>query len=238
MPDMDLITISRTLAQEVDALRFAPPVAYTYNPLNYARQPHEMYLERYGGGTKDVLLLGMNPGPFGMVQTGVPFGDVNIVREWLGIEAPVERPACEHPKRTVEGFACGRGEVSGQRLWGWARQRFGAPELFFARFFVVNYCPLAFLEEGGKNRTPDKLPTAERAALYAPCDAALRRTVEVLQPQYAIGIGNFALARLREALDGYPVTIDSILHPSPANPQANAGWAEQVEAKLSRLGIL
>ncbi|MHB0939355.1 MAG: uracil-DNA glycosylase family protein [Armatimonadota bacterium] len=235
---MDLITISRTLAEEVDALRFAPPVAYTYNPLNYARQPHEIYLQRFGGGTKDVLLLGMNPGPFGMAQTGVPFGDVNIVREWLGIEAPVERPACEHPKRPVDGFACGRGEVSGQRLWGWARQRFGAPEFFFARFFVVNYCPLAFLEEGGKNRTPDKLPTTERAALYAPCDAALRRTVEALQPKFTIGIGNFALARLREALDGYPVTIDSILHPSPANPQANAGWAEQVEEKLSRLGIL
>jgi len=235
---MDLITISRTLAQEVDALRFAPPVAYTYNPLCYARQPHEMYLQRYGGGTKDVLLLGMNPGPFGMAQTGVPFGDVNIVREWLGIEAPVERPACEHPKRPVEGFACGRGEVSGQRLWGWARQRFGTPEQFFARFFVVNYCPLAFLEDGGKNRTPDKLPVSERNALYAPCDAALRRTVEVLQPKYAIGIGNFALARLREALAGDHLTIDSILHPSPANPQANAGWAGQVEAKLQQLGIL
>ena len=25
----------------------------------------------------------MNPGPFGMVQTGVPFGEVEAVRSWL-----------------------------------------------------------------------------------------------------------------------------------------------------------
>src|SRR5690606_1352475 len=106
-------------------LRFRDPVEYVYNPLEYARRPHEAYLKRYGTGPKEVLLLGMNPGPFGMAQTGVPFGEVAHVREWLGIEDGVDRPAVEHPKRPVLGFDCKRAEVSGARLWGWARDRFG-----------------------------------------------------------------------------------------------------------------
>src|SRR6185436_19075361 len=119
-----LIEISRRLAGEVDAISFAPPVAYVYNPLVYARAPHELYLERYGRAPKEVVFVGMNPGPFGMAQTGVPFGDTAIVKRWFGIEAAVGRPPKEHPKRPILGFACERSEVSGTRLWGWAEQRF------------------------------------------------------------------------------------------------------------------
>lgn len=235
---MSLIEISRDLSTAVSALRFSEPVATIYNPLDYARAPHERYLERFGSGTREVLLLGMNPGPFGMAQTGVPFGDVGIVRDWMGIEAPVDRPEPEHPKRPVQGFACTRSEVSGTRLWGWARDRFGSPEAFFARFFVANYCPLVFMEESGRNRTPDKLPAAEREALYAVCDDALRRTVETLQPQLIIGIGAFAKQRAQRALDGLEGAIASILHPSPASPAANRGWVGQIERQLrEELGV-
>src|SRR5262245_9501569 len=159
---MDLVGISRELGRRVGKLRFGPPVTHVYNPLVYARAPHEAYLRRYGGGRGRVVLVGMNPGPFGMAQTGVPFGDVVMVRDWLGIDGPVGHPEHEHPARPVLGFACERSEVSGTRLWGWVKQRFGAPERFFSRFFVANYCPLAFMEDGGRNRTPDKLPTVER----------------------------------------------------------------------------
>lgn len=234
----NLIEISRALAREVDALSFAPPVAYVYNPLDYAREPAEEYLRRYGAAPKEVVLLGMNPGPYGMVQVGVPFGEVTLVHDWLGIRGTVGKPPREHPKRPVDGFACKRHEASGARLWGWAKARFGTPEQFFARFFVVNYCPLAFFDEGGQNRTPDKLPIAERQALYAVCDRALRRTIELLTPRYAIGIGDFATKRLQAALEGIPVTLGTILHPSPANPQANRGWALQVDAALAKMGIL
>ena len=233
-----LIEISRTLAAEVDALHFAPPVTHVYNPLHYARLPHEAYLRRYGSGEKEVVLLGMNPGPFGMAQTGVPFGDPEMVRDWLGIEEPVAAPALLHPKRPVEGFACRRHEVSGQRLWGWARERWQTPDRFFARFFVMNYCPLVFMEESGKNFTPDKLPAAERQALFACCDRALRASIAILAPRVAIGIGDFAVKRLQAALGETPLRIASILHPSPANPQANRGWSAQVEAKLAELGVL
>lgn len=235
---MDLVTISRRLAQAVDKLQFSSPVTHVYNPLVYAQEPHEMYLQRYGCGQHDVLLLGMNPGPFGMAQTGVPFGDVTMVRDWLGLEASVEQPANENPRRPITGFSCQRHEVSGTRLWGWARDRWETPDQFFARFFVANYCPLVFMEESGKNRTPDKLPAAEREALYAACDEALRQTVQAVSPKYAIGVGDFARKRLEAALTGFPVTIATILHPSPANPKANLGWATQVDCALHDFGIL
>jgi single-strand selective monofunctional uracil DNA glycosylase len=234
----ELVAISRRLCERVEPLMFAAPVCYTYNPLSYAREPHERYLERYGAAApREVLLVGMNPGPFGMVQTGVPFGDVAMVRDWLGVTGNVARPAREHPKRPVLGFACKRSEVSGTRLWGWARQQFGTPEAFFARFFVANYCPLAFVEESGRNRTPDKLPTAEREALYAVCDDALRGVVECLRPRLVVGVGGFAERRARAALAGHACEIGTILHPSPANPRANRGWGPIVERQLADLGV-
>ena len=234
-----MIAIDRALSEAVNALRFADPVTHIYNPLDYARDPHEQYLQRFAGAQGRILLLGMNPGPFGMAQTGVPFGEVSLVRDWMGIDAPVERPAKEHPKRPVEGFACTRSEVSGQRLWGWARDRFGSPERFFEQFFVINYCPLAFMEASGRNRTPDKLPAAERADLYAICDQALRDWVTTLKPSRLLGVGRFAEQRANKALAGHPQkpTIGTLLHPSPASPVANRGWAPQAEAQLAAMGV-
>ena len=155
-------TIYRDLSRAVDRLSFDPPTAYVYNPLDYARNTAEQYLDRAGDGLKEVLFLGMNPGPWGMAQTGVPFGAITPVRDWLGIGGRVGRPADEHPKRPIRGFGTEREEVSGSRLWGWARERFGSPDRFFERFFVANYCPLVFMEPSGRNRTPDKLPIGEQ----------------------------------------------------------------------------
>ncbi len=233
-----LVRATRQLAKRVDALCFAPPTTHVYNPLVYARRAHEKFLDRYGQGRKEIVLLGMNPGPFGMAQTGVPFGDVLLVRDWLEIEAPVGRPEKPHPKRPVEGFDCQRSEVSGTRLWGWARERFSRPERFFERFFIVNYCPLVFMEESGRNRTPDKLPAAERAPLFSVCDDALRRFVSILEPQIVVGIGGFAERRAREVLADTGLEFGAVLHPSPASPKANRGWAKQAEADLEKLGVL
>jgi single-strand selective monofunctional uracil DNA glycosylase len=166
----------------------------------------------------------------------VPFGEVDCVRDWMGITGHVKRPANEHPKRPIQGFDCTRSEVSGRRVWGWAKERFGTPDAFFDRFFVWNYCPLSFMEESGKNRTPDKLPAAERDAIYRLCDAALAEVVGELRPGRVIGIGAFAQTRARKAL-GEAVDVGRILHPSPASPVANRGWAEQAERQLEELGI-
>src|SRR6185503_19653269 len=231
---MTLVDISRSLSERVASLRFADPVCCVYNPLDYAREPNELYLSRFGNGTKDVLLLGMNPGPFGMVQTGVPFGDVAMVRDWLGVVGAVAKPRDEHAKRPVLGFECRRSDVIGARLWGWARDRFGTPQRFFERFFVANYCPLAFMESSGANRTPDKLPAAEQQAVSSVCDEALRAIVRQLEPRIVVGVGE---RRARAALGGENVEIGTILHPSPASPLANRGWAAKIEQQLKSLGI-
>lgn len=235
---MSLASISRKLSQRVDELSFGAPVAYVYNPLRYARDPHERYLKTWGKGPKRALLVGMNPGPFGMAQTGVPFGDVGMVRDFLGVSGKVERPALEHPERPIQGFDCARGEVSGRRLWGFAQERFGTPERFFEHFFVANYCPLAFMEASGKNRTPDKLPKAEQTQLFEACDAALSAIVEELSPEAVIGVGAFATARARVALAGFRGVIATISHPSPASPKANRGWSRLVEKELAGYGLL
>lgn len=231
-----LIRAARELSTEAGRLTFAPPVSHIYNPLDYAWAPHELYLRRFGADRKKIVFIGMNPGPFGMVQCGVPFGEIAAARDWMGLEAQVEKPGQENPKRPIEGFACPRSEVSGRRLWGLFQQRFGSAEAFFAEHFVANYCPLAFFEQG-RNLTPDKLPAAETEPLYAACDAHLRRLVGVLEPEWVIGIGGFAEARAAEALKGLNVRIGKVLHPSPASPAANRGWAEAATKQLIAQGI-
>jgi single-strand selective monofunctional uracil DNA glycosylase len=233
-----LSEITDELVTALEPLEFGPPTAYVYNPLIYARKAWDLYCERYGQGSREVLVVGMNPGPFGMAQVGVPFGEVSAVRDWLGIETPIGRPPREHPKRPVEGFACRRSEVSGARLWGWARERFGTPERFFSRFFLTNYCPLVFMEDSGRNRIPEKLPREEREILFAVCDRALLQTVAAFEPKFVVGVGTFAAARAKFVLAGRrDVIVGSIPHPSPASPQANRGWGPLADQALAKLGI-
>ncbi|MFU8804975.1 MAG: single-stranded DNA-binding protein, partial [Bradymonadaceae bacterium] len=171
---MSLVEITTELVKELDGISFAPPVAHTYQPLDYAWEPHLQYLENFGQKTpREAVFVGMNPGPWGMAQTGVPFGAVNFVRDWMGIEAPVGQPDSFHPKRPILGFDCERIEVSGARLWGWAEECFGEAANFFDRFYVTNYCPLLLLNESGSNRTPPQLPKAEREQIMPACDEAL-----------------------------------------------------------------
>ncbi len=235
---MSLTEITDELATALGKLRIAAPAEYVYNPLEYAREPHQKWLDRFGGSPKEVLLVGMNPGPWGMAQTGVPFGAVEATTQWLGIrDGAIGKPPHEHPKRPVLGFECRRQEVSGARVWAWAREEFGTPERFFERFFVTNYCPLLFLDDGGRNLTPDKLSKGDREALAIPCDAALQRVVEVLEVRHVIGIGVWAEKQARKVLSDHQVRIGRILHPSPASPLANRGWAKAASRQLADLGI-
>lgn len=232
-----LTSIADELAREVDRLEFGPPVVHVYNPLVYARAAHHAYLNLAGDQPGRVVLLGMNPGPWGMTQTGVPFGEVAYARDWLGIDAPVEPPAIQHPKRPILGFDCRRSEVSGRRVWGWAKRRFGSPGAFFERFLVWNYCPLAFLLESGANLTPDRLAAPEKTPLFEACDRALLRAAQVLEPQLVVGVGAFAEGRAQRALAAADVPIGRMLHPSPASPAANRGWEAQAERDLRALSV-
>ncbi len=225
------------LRDAVDELKFKAPVTHVYNPLRYAWASHELYVKKFAAAPKRILFFGMNPGPFGMMQTGVPFGEVAAVRDWMDIHAEVQRPAGEHPERPVLGFDCPRTEVSGQRLWGLFAKRFGRAPDFFRDHYVVNYCPLAFLKAPVRNHTPDKLPWREQEQLFALCDSHLRSVVDALLPDWLVGIGNFAFERLEAALaPTSSVRLVRILHPSPACPASNNDWAGKVTRQLQECG--
>jgi single-strand selective monofunctional uracil DNA glycosylase len=247
-----IIAAARALAQQADRLRFKEPVRYVYNPLVYARHPHEKYLKRYAASRKRLVLLGMNPGPWGMAQTGVPFGEVALVRDWLGITGEVGQPRQPHARLAVQGFACARSEVSGRRLWGLMRAHYGSAEAFSEDAFVSNYCPLLFLDAAGRNVTPDRIHRDVREPLYSLCDRFLAIVVGTLRPEWLVGVGAFA-ARRAAVLGGFgaavlggfgaaamtaqAVRVTSILHPSPASPRANRDWAAQAEEALTARGI-
>jgi single-strand selective monofunctional uracil DNA glycosylase len=234
------------LRDEVDKCRFSEPVAWVYNPLRYAWPLHQKYVKKWGASPRRVLMLGMNPGPWGMAQTGVPFGEVGMVRDFMGLSGKVDRPDPEHPKRPVLGLETTRSEVSGRRLWGFFGERFGGPEGFFAEHIVVNYCPLVFMEESARNHTPDKLPASESAPLFAACDQRLVKLVEFYRPEWVIGVGGFARKKLdalfgpkapRGDLGHVPEKIGTVLHPSPASPAANRGWAPAAEKQMIDQGV-
>ncbi|MEX0325272.1 MAG: uracil-DNA glycosylase family protein [Puniceicoccaceae bacterium] len=232
-----ILQAGRQLAQSCDDLRFSAKVWAVYNAFDYAWPGYAAYVRRFGGGRKKTLFLGMNPGPWGMAQTGVPFGEIEAVRGWMGLEAEIGKPPREHPKRIVEGFACQRSEVSGRRLWGLFKDIHGSAEGFFTSAFVLNYCPLAFLLESGANLTPDKLSATEREPLEAACDAHLRAILEILQPQRAVGVGGWATKCLQR-LKVDNLEIGTLLHPSPASPIANREWPQRPLAQLQAMGIV
>lgn len=232
-----LIQSTAKVRNAVSALVFGPPVAHVYNPLQYAWNLHREYLARYGASRKQVLFLGMNPGPFGMAQTGIPFGEVAAVRDWLGIGGELTELPRQHPRRPILGLVCPRSEVSGRRLWGLFASRFGSAECFFQDHFVVNYCPLLFLESGGCNRTPDKLRASESEALRHACDEYLREMVHILEPRWVVGVGRFAADRAAGICGEGPAKVASILHPSPASPASNRDWEGKVTRQLESLRI-
>ena len=229
-----LIDAATTLRDEVDALRFADPVTHVYNPLAYAWPVHEAYLRCHDPGRIETVWLGMNPGPWGMAQTGVPFGEVAAVREFWRLDGTIGRPAEENPKRPVAGWECERSEVSGRRLWGLIREQFGDRETAGSTALVANYCPLVFMESSGRNRTPDKLPADERAPLDAACDRHLARVLEIVAPRDVVGVGVYAEKKLAGVWTG---TVNRVLHPSPASPAANRDWAGTARGQLVAAGI-
>lgn len=224
--------ILEELNQAFGRLSFSAP--WVYNPWDYAREAYLQYWQRYGNTAKKVVLLGMNPGPWGMAQTGIPFGEVSLARDWLGIDAAIGKPRNEHPARPVLGWACPRSEVSGRRLWGFLKERYGEPAPFFEQAYVANYCPLVFMEESGRNLTPDKLPKKEREPLLQLCDRALLAHLEVLRPKTLVGVGKWAQQQAQSLVDrhGWEVQVLSIPHPSPANPGANRGWGSELDQIL------
>ena len=83
-----VIDAAQELNLALKPLEFTDPVSHVYLPTEYAWDRHREYLARFACTKKRVLLMGMNPGPWGMAQTGVPFGEIPSVRDWMGIGPP------------------------------------------------------------------------------------------------------------------------------------------------------
>ncbi|XP_075264451.1 single-strand selective monofunctional uracil DNA glycosylase-like [Convolutriloba macropyga] len=248
-----LVQSATSLSKRLSSLTFSPPVQYVYNSFDYALESYADYVKQHCSETCEVLLLGMNPGPFGMVQTGVPFGDVPTVRDWLGVKDWAAAAAeggkgqvlpAQHPKRPLLGHSCKQVERSGQRLWSLAKNRWDSPADFFSTFWVYNYCPLAFIKEspGGQNFTPDKLCKAESDELLDACDTALVEVLQILQPRLVVGVGKFAEKCARRCVPQgcSDATVGSILHPSPASPAGNGEgkWEALAAQQLEGMGVV
>ena len=232
-----VLRADRKLCKEVNSLSFSSPIVTVYNPLDYAWPCHRAYIKKYSAGKKKAIFFGMNPGPWGMAQVGLPFGEISMIRDWVGIEEKVGQPEKVHPKRPIDGFACTKSEVSGRRLWGLFAERFGTAEIFFKEHLVLNYCPLSFMAESGANITPDKIRASEGSPLLEICDGHLQRLIKILEPEWCIGVGNFVEKRLKSALGDMDVKVGRILHPSPASPAANNNWSGKATEQLQELGI-
>lgn len=237
--DPSVVGVSRALSTRLVQAALPSPADFVYHPTDYARSIHESYLNRYAVGPKRTLFLGMNPGPDGMGQTGVPFGDVVAVRDWMGLRGEVGAPERPHPKRPVAGLEWTKREPSGRRLWELFQSRYGSAEAFFQTHLVWNYCPLLFFENtaAGRNVTPEQLPAAAMRPVEVACDEALRALVAVLQPEFVVGVGRYAHTRAGLALSGSQVRRVLLPHPSPANPGANGDWAGRAERLLVDAGV-
>ena len=234
MKNSHIFNLYARLADDVESLHFFLTVSHVYNPLRYAWHGLAQYLAKCTESPR-VVFLGMNTGPWGIAQTGVPLGEIDSVRNFLGIhEICITPPENQHPSYPVSGLQCTRSEVSGKRLWSLFRERFSDSESFFRENIVLNYCPLLFIAEN-KNLTPDKLTKSDRAELFSVCDSCFMEIVKILRPEFVVGIGTFAAKRAVEVLnstEGLRVKVVKILHPSPASPASNHDWAGKVTRQL------
>jgi len=232
-----LIELTKTFTNEIENVRKGiDEDLYIYNPLIYASEMFYEYIREYVAFPTKYLFLGMNPGPFGMTQTGIPFGEINIVKDYLQLNKPIYSPLIEHPNRKVEGLNIKRSEISGQRLWNFIREKYPNPYSMKYNIYIANYCPLVFLspEKTAKNITPNKLKKETRLKIDSVCDNYLFETIDLLECEKLIGIGKYAMGKLKN--DKIP--FSSILHPSPASPLANKGWAKQAEKQLIDFGVV
>lgn len=226
---MRLLDAAARLRERSAKRSFSGP-AFVYAPLSYAWEPHERYIRKFGERTGRILFVGMNPGPWGMAQTGVPFADVAWAHGWMGVIGEVGQPERAHPKRPVLGFASTRSDPTGGKFYGWAKRRYGTAEKFFGDFFVINYCPLMFLDEAGRNVTLAQLRKADLDALTPVCDAWVEEAIAALRPSHVLPMGSFVDGRVRELAGSTPVR--AVRHPSPVNPANNAGWGEEIDELL------
>ncbi|XP_022920876.2 single-strand selective monofunctional uracil DNA glycosylase-like [Onthophagus taurus] len=224
------------LSKELNNLTFSSPAHYIYNPLEYAWKPHSTFVKTYCKGTKDVLFLRINPGPWGMCQTGIPFGEVNISKEWLKMNGEVEKPKNECPKKQIKGFECHRSEQSGKRFYGFFKNLCRTPEVFFKNAFVYNFCPLSFMEkeEEGKrcaNITPDKLKGQIKKDLENICGKTLVNILKLLDVKIIVAVGRYTEKQAVKIIQESQLDIEVIYMRHPSR-MAGRNWSKTAQNVL------
>lgn len=219
-----LIDLTEEFNKKLNELQFDFD-GFVYNPLNYASLLHNQFLNR-NTNTIDNLFMGMNPGPFGMAQNGVPFGATSKVKDFLKINGSVDLVLDAHPKLPIVGLEMKREEESGKRFWSVMEEIYGNCEEFFKHSFATNYCPLAFIDKGStaKNITPDKLSKQDQKKIELVCDEFLEKQINILKPKRIIAIGRYSEKMALKNKDKIEVLY--LFHPSPANPKGFSYWKE------------
>ncbi|KAH8374826.1 hypothetical protein KR200_006973 [Drosophila serrata] len=227
------------LNETLDELDPPSGIQCMYNPIVYASQLHCDYLRRYLNGAKKLVFIGMNPGPNGMAQTGIPFGNVRTVKVLMQLSGSVEKPPNEHPKRPVVGLDCRIEEPSGVRLWELFLRLAGNMETFAQQCFVHNFCPLAFFDEAGKNLTPGELKGTYKQQLRDRCLDTLEEQLHLLQPQVVVAVGEYVHTALKRSkfCKSDSVIVLRLPHPSPRSVNNN-NWPEKAQAFLEDNGLI
>ena len=230
-----LINLTEAFNNKLNKIHFSF-TGIIYNPLDYAKDNYYEYLQNYVNEYIDNIFLGMNPGPYGMVQTGIPFGEINYVKNYLKINNTVNKPKTEHCKKIITGMNTERSEISGFRFWSLIKSKYQTAELFAEKNAVLNYCPLCFIEntQKGKNITPEMLSKSDKNQINICCDEYLKNIIMLIQPKKLIGIGSYAYKRFCK-VSTLPTFY--MLHPSPLNPKANKNWIENEKNFLIENGI-
>ena len=209
-----IIELYKSLNIELDELKFFPPCFYVYNPLSYCFESFKIYFEYLNTEEEINLFFGINPGPFGMAQTGIPFGDKETVKNYLKIEPKIDidKIPKQHPKKQILGLEVKRVEKSGRIFWGVIKEFYPEKYDFFKSNFVLNFCPLCFLDEQGRNITPKVLRKEDQIALYKILEIFMLKLFKLIKIKKLIAIGDETFSYLN-ALNT-KLKIQTIIHPA------------------------
>jgi Uracil DNA glycosylase superfamily. len=235
---MSLEAITREFCLATEELFPFKEEMISVNVFSYAIDPFLEYLEKAERGSVRTLYLGMNPGPYGMYRTGIPFCDFVTKREFLKITASVDETFIDVDAVRGEKPDEKRREVSGMRLWGLFESVYHSPERFFSSSLVLSYSPLIFFRSEGRraNIALSDVKSLDRKRIEKVSDEFLKRYIKELKCDTLVGIGDYAHRALVRCSDGERLL--KIAHPSPANPAANGDWAGRTYCYLKSEGVM
>jgi single-strand selective monofunctional uracil DNA glycosylase len=225
-----------------------------WNPGLYAASWHALFRKEYPASAGCILVFGLNPGPYGMAQTGIPFTDLKRLREHLPrLAKGLERRGCSLAgvglaPRSLRPYLSRTFESSAVRVYRFLSRGWGSAEDGWRSVVVANPCSLLFMDAAGENRTPADLVGAvsrRTGSLVAArrlrerCNAlrrlAAREAVRVLSPRGVVLLGKDAQRAMQTGIAPL-LGPDSILgweHPARAVPDR---WAMGLLEEIKRRG--